>query len=64
VYFEEAGRFVDTPVYDRSTLVEGQALRGPAVVEQEDTTTVVYPGQRADVDAWDNLVLQSDLAGA
>jgi N-methylhydantoinase A len=63
VYFEEGGRSAETPVYDRATLVEGQVLRGPAVVEQPDTTTVVYPGQRAEVDTWDNLVLRGEPAG-
>ena len=35
----------------------GDTLDGPAIVEQLDSTTVVWPGGRARVDAWRNLVL-------
>jgi N-methylhydantoinase A len=45
-FFEELGEFVDTPVYQRGELAE-TAVRGPAIVEQPDTTLVLYPGQRA-----------------
>jgi N-methylhydantoinase A len=57
VYFEEAGGFVDTPVYPRSQLVVGQDCVGPAIVEQRDTTLVVYPGQQACLDASGNIVV-------
>jgi N-methylhydantoinase A len=36
-----------TPIYWRDDLRPDQIIRGPAVIEQEDATTVVYPGQRA-----------------
>ena len=38
---------VPTPIYWRDDLAYDQIVRGPAIIEQEDTTTVVYPGQRA-----------------
>ena len=44
-YFEEVGAYELTLIYLRSTLVAGQEIVGPAIVEQPDTTTVVYPGQ-------------------
>ena len=53
-YFEELGGFVETPVVGRSEVVE---LTGPAVVEQADTTLVLYPGQRAVSDGTGNLVV-------
>jgi N-methylhydantoinase A len=34
-------------------------VRGPAIVEQLDTTTVIPPGQRATVDRIGNLVIQA-----
>jgi 5-oxoprolinase (ATP-hydrolysing)/N-methylhydantoinase A len=37
-------------------------VRGPAIVEQLDTTTVVPPGQRATVDRVGNLVIQTARA--
>jgi N-methylhydantoinase A len=49
VYFETAG-FVDCPVYDRRRLGAGHVIAGPAIIEQFDSTTLVHPGQRAEVD--------------
>jgi N-methylhydantoinase A len=59
VYYEEAAGFVDTGVYDRETLTPGTSLRGPAIIEQVDTTTVIHPGQRAKVDAFGNLLVST-----
>jgi len=56
-YYREYKEYVDTPVYERATLVRGQKLKGPAIVEQEDTTTIIYPNQVAEVDKWGNLSL-------
>jgi N-methylhydantoinase A len=56
VYF--SGRRLHTHVYDRSRLQPGDAIAGPAIVEQLDSTTVVWPGQVAGVDAFSNLVLE------
>jgi N-methylhydantoinase A len=50
----------ETPVYTRSLLPTGVTFDGPAVVEQSDTTTVVYPGQRCSVDDRGNLVIRTD----
>jgi N-methylhydantoinase A/oxoprolinase/acetone carboxylase beta subunit len=38
---------VATPIYWRDDLAAEQVIPGPAVIEQDDATTVVYPGQRA-----------------
>lgn len=51
------GRYVATPVYDGPTLGAGQAILGPAIVEEPFTTIVVYPGQRATVDPFGNYVI-------
>jgi N-methylhydantoinase A len=51
------GRFVATPVYDGPRLTPGQAILGPAIVEEPFTTIVVYPGQRATVDAFGNYTV-------
>jgi N-methylhydantoinase A len=55
VFFEEAGDFVPCPIYDRGGLRAGNRLRGPAVIEQMDATTVVHPGQEAHVDEYRNI---------
>ena len=49
----------DAAVYHRRDLMAGQHLDGPAVIEQEDTTTLVPAGFRASVDAFGNLVIEA-----
>jgi N-methylhydantoinase A/oxoprolinase/acetone carboxylase beta subunit len=46
-----------TRYHDRSRLVVGETLEGPAVIFQRDATTVVPPGWRARADASGSLVL-------
>jgi N-methylhydantoinase A len=53
------GRAVPTHIYDRSRLTPGDVITGPAIVEQLDSTTVVWPGQSARADAYRNLVLEA-----
>jgi N-methylhydantoinase A len=48
----------EAAVYQRRDLRAGQHLDGPAIVEQEDTTTLVPAGFRAEVDPYGNLVIQ------
>jgi len=55
VYFAEAGRAVATPVYDRESLRAGNRIAGPALVEEEASTTVLLPGDRLRVDDFGNL---------
>ena len=49
--------FVPTPVYAADALRPGHRLAGPAVVEAEDTTALIHPGQAAHVDAFGNLII-------
>ena len=51
------GREHGCPVYDRARLRPGDRLVGPAIVEEFGATTVVFPGQRAEVDRFGNMVL-------
>jgi N-methylhydantoinase A len=50
----------NVPVFDRDALPAGFTARGPAIVEQADTVTVILPGWTLVVDAFGNL----RLAGA
>jgi N-methylhydantoinase A len=45
-------------VYDRAMLGAGVRLKGPAVVEQMDSTTLIPPGWRAEMDGRGNLILE------
>jgi N-methylhydantoinase A len=56
VYF--GGAFRETPIYDRTVLPAGFRLDGPAVIEEFGSTTVVFPGQRLDVDQHGILIVQ------
>lgn len=52
----EQGKAVDGAVIQRSSLKPGDGFRGPAVVEQYDTTVYVPEGFEVSVDRWFNLV--------
>jgi N-methylhydantoinase A len=51
------GRFVAADVYQRDSLGYGHSLSGPAIVQQEDTTTIVLDGWAATVDSLGNLLI-------
>ena len=57
VYFRDAGGMVDCPLYDRKKLLFEDGFRGPAIVEQMDTTTVAPPGASAKVDRFGSLLI-------
>tara|TARA_A100001037_G_scaffold306781_1_gene355421 strand:+ start:1881 stop:4058 length:2178 start_codon:yes stop_codon:yes gene_type:complete len=59
VWFPEKNGFVDTPIYYRERLLEGNFIPGPAVIESFGSTTVVFPKQEARVDRFGNLLLVS-----
>jgi len=61
-YFPETGE-ITMPRHDREALGPGALVSGPAVIEDEWSTIVVYPGQRAAADARGHLVLDLE-AGA
>lgn len=48
VWFDASGA-VDTPVFRRETLAPGLTFDGPAIVDQLDATTPVFPGDRVEV---------------
>jgi N-methylhydantoinase A len=58
VYFSEAGGWVDTPTFQREKLLAGNAIAGPALVEEYASTTVVLPGDRLTVDRHGHLVIE------
>ncbi|GGC44948.1 hydantoinase/oxoprolinase family protein [Chelatococcus reniformis] len=57
VWFD-GGTALDTPVYERSDLPAGLVLAGPAVVEQLDSTVLIPPGTRAEVDQYLNIIIR------
>jgi N-methylhydantoinase A len=51
------GAFAEWQIFDRSKLVSGNSVRGPAIVEEPHHITVVMPGQTMKVDRYRNLII-------
>jgi N-methylhydantoinase A len=49
---------VDTPIFRRSELVPGAVLVGPTIIEEQTSTTVLAPGQRASIDEYANIEIE------
>ena len=63
VLFEAGEGYLDTPIYDRARLNAGAVIKGPAVIEQLDSTTVVLPGMTASVEKFGNIIIEIDTPG-
>jgi len=48
----------DVPVLRRGDLRPGVRVEGPAVIEEQTSTIVLYPGQRATVDDYLNIEVE------
>lgn len=57
VLFDEAQGYVEVPIYDRVTIPAGGKVVGPAIIEQLDSTTVILPGQTAEVEKFGNIII-------
>jgi len=49
--------YEDVPVYQRADLPAGFQLVGPAIIEQADTTTLIYRDHSMRVDRYGNLII-------
>ncbi len=56
-YFPEANGFVTCAVYDRYALAPGEAVEGPALIQERESTVVVGPAGRTTKDDLGNLIL-------
>jgi N-methylhydantoinase A/oxoprolinase/acetone carboxylase beta subunit len=56
-YFPESAGYIDCAVYDRYQLAPGMVLRGPAIIEERESTIVVGPGARVEVDTYHHVVI-------
>jgi N-methylhydantoinase A len=54
------GKTISCPVYQREKLDVGLTLRGPAILDQFDCTTVICAGQVARIDEWKNLIVTEE----
>jgi N-methylhydantoinase A len=51
------GRYCRTAIYDRDRLHPGMFLKGPAIIEQKDSTALVFPGHTARIDEFRNIII-------
>jgi N-methylhydantoinase A len=56
-YFGPETGWLDTRLVPRVALT-AEPLRGPAIVEEYDSTTVVRPGWSARIDGWNNTIIE------
>ncbi len=58
------GEWLDAPTYAADGLPAGAKIPGPAILESEFTTILVWPGDQATVDAMGGVELAIDLTAA
>ncbi len=58
VYFAEKGTYVTTPIFDRYKLGSDSCIKGPAIVEEMDSTTLIHPEYAVRVDPFGNILIQ------
>lgn len=46
-----------TPIYHRDHLVPGTVFHGPAIVDQMDSTTIIFPGDAVSIDGFGNMFI-------
>ena len=54
----DAGLVTYDPVVLRETLAPGHVLAGPAIIEQEDSTSVIEPGWSGTVDEAGSIIVK------
>ena len=60
-WFPEAGGFTKTAVMDRARLMPEDIVAGPAIVEDVDCTTVILPGDHAQLSEDGHLIITINL---
>ncbi len=56
VYFEGTG-FLNVPIYEREQLPVGWETRGPCIVEETISTTLIPPEFRGSIDEYKNIII-------
>jgi N-methylhydantoinase A len=57
VFDADIADFVDVPIYERAALVPGAFISGPAVIVEDETSTLVSPAFDARIDAYGYIEL-------
>jgi N-methylhydantoinase A len=52
------GNYVDYTVFDRTRLIPGNIVQGPAIIGEYGSTTVIPRDMKASIDAYDNIIIE------
>ena len=58
VCFSNQEGFKKIPIFKRESLYPGIKFKGPAVIEQSDTTTLLHKNHSLEVDHFNNLIIK------
>ena len=56
-YDEGSGSYIDYTVYDRYKLFSGAVFKGPAIIEEKETTIVATPNTELTVDKFGTITI-------
>jgi len=60
MFSKDYGDFVRCPCYDRQKLFPGNLIKGPAIIEQIDTTIVIPPNYQGQMDEYRNILISCE----
>ena len=56
------GEVASWSVFDRAELSAGATMRGPAIIAEDETSTLVCPGWNASINAWGYIEMLREIA--
>lgn len=56
VLFENEG-WLNTNIYYRDALAAGEKILGPAIIEEQSSSTLIYKNQQAQIDEYGNIII-------
>jgi N-methylhydantoinase A len=62
IWFEQTG-LSPCQVWQRDALAVGARINGPAVIEEDASTTVIGPGDSGEIDPWGNIAISLGASG-
>jgi N-methylhydantoinase A len=60
VIFEGTGA-MDTKIYDRDKMSPAMEVEGPAIIEETSSSAVIYPGMRASIDKFGDILIETGV---
>jgi len=62
VFDNATGTWVNANVFSRNNLQPGAQIAGPALLVEDETTTLVANGFNATINRWDQIVMTKEMA--